>query len=99
MKLLKKQLIKGEKLTELMKQPQYSPMELEEQVAIIYIATKGYIDQLPTEKIALFEKQFLTFLIENYSHTLNSIKETKDLTDDITKQLDEAVLKFLKIFK
>jgi F-type H+-transporting ATPase subunit alpha len=95
----KKQLIKGEKLTELMKQPQYSPMELEEQVAIIYIATKGYIDQLPTEKIALFEKQFLTFLIENYSHTLNSIKETKDLTDDITKQLDEAVLKFLKIFK
>jgi len=95
----KKQITKGEKLTELMKQPQYSPMELEEQVAVLYVATEGYIDQLPTDKIAKFEKHFLTYLKENYSQTLNKIKETKDLTDDIKKELDEAVSKFLKIFE
>lgn len=95
----KKQITKGEKLTELMKQPQYSPMELEEQVAVLYVATEGYIDQLSTDKIAKFEKHFLTYLKENYSQTLNKIKETKDLTDDIKKELDEAVSKFLKIFE
>ncbi|PNR97098.1 F0F1 ATP synthase subunit alpha [Petrotoga sp. 9PWA.NaAc.5.4] len=95
----KKQLIKGEKLTELMKQPQYSPMELEEQVTIIYVATQGYLDQIPTEKIGSFEKQFISYVKENYSNTLKKIKETKDLTEEVKNELNQAASKFLKVFK
>jgi len=95
----KKQLIKGEKLTELMKQPQYSPMEIEDQVVVIYAATEGYLDQIDTERIGDFEKQFLTYLKENNPEVLSEIKEKKDLTDEIKKMLDETITKFLNVFK
>jgi F-type H+-transporting ATPase subunit alpha len=95
----KKQLTKGEKLTELMKQPQYSPMEIEEQVAVIYAANEGYLDQIPTDRIGDFERQFLTYLRENYIESLNKIKENKDITDEIKKELNEAISKFLNVFK
>ncbi|MDN5346116.1 MAG: F-type H+/Na+-transporting ATPase subunit alpha, partial [Petrotoga sp.] len=95
----KKQLTKGEKLTELMKQPQYSPMEIEEQVAVIYAANEGYLDQIPTDRIGDFERQFLAYLKENYRDTLNKIRESKDITDEIKKELNEAISKFLDVFK
>jgi len=95
----KKQLTKGEKLTELMKQPQYSPMEIEEQVAVIYAANEGYLDQIPTDRIGDFERQFLAYLKENYIDTLNKMRESKDITDEIKKELDEAISKFLNVFR
>jgi len=95
----KRQLTKGEKLTELMKQPQYSPMEIEEQVAVIYAANEGYLDQIPTNRIGDFEKQFLAYLKENHIETLNKIKESKDITDEIRKELNEAISGFLNVFK
>ena len=60
-------LSRGERLTELLKQPQYSPMDVEEQVAVIFAGVKGYLDQIPTQKISEFEQSFIHLLREKSS--------------------------------
>lgn len=87
-------LARGVRTVELLKQPQYQPLPVEEQVAVIFAVTKGYVDDLPVEAVRSFEQGFLRFLHENRPTVLEAIREEKSLSDEITKNLTEAIEEF-----
>jgi F-type H+/Na+-transporting ATPase subunit alpha len=92
------QLTRGEKITEVLKQPQFHPQLVEEQVAVIFAATRGYLDEIPTNKIAEWENSFVHFLREKHATILEQIKTTSQLSDDNTKALIAAIEEFNKSF-
>ncbi len=85
------QLTRGEKLSEITKQPQYEPLPMEKQVAILYAATTGKLDDVPTPKVREFETQFYRFLETERPKILTEMAETKALSDDLAKALDDAI--------
>ncbi len=93
-KATRDQLERGSRLVEILKQGQYTPFSLAEEVSIIYAATKGLIDDVPLDKIQVFEKGFHKFLKEKYPDVVNDIEKVKDLTDSITERLDRAITEF-----
>ena len=91
-------LSRGERLTELLKQSQYSPMEVEEQVAVIFAGVKGYLDQIPTQKIGEFEQALLQKLNTKSSKVLDSIRKDKAISDDTEKSLKDTLDQLVKNF-
>ena len=91
-------LSRGERLTELLKQPQYSPMDVEEQVAVIFAGVKGYLDQIPTQKIGEFEQSLIQKLNAKGSNILESIRKDKSISDDTEKALKETLDELVKNF-
>ena len=91
-------LSRGERLTELLKQSQYSPMEVEEQVAVIFAGVKGYLDQIPTQKIGEFEQALLQKLNTKGSKVLDSIRKDKAISDDTEKSLKDTLDQLVKKF-
>jgi F-type H+-transporting ATPase subunit alpha len=91
-------LTRGERLTEVLKQGQYVPMPVAEQVAIIYTAINGYIDELPIDVVKRFEDEFLAFLKNTYPEILKEIKETKELTPANEENLKKAIVEFKENF-
>jgi F-type H+/Na+-transporting ATPase subunit alpha len=96
-KATRDQLTRGEKLSEVVKQPQYQPLPVEKQVAILYTATKGQLDDVPTPKVKEFEAQFYRFLEAERPKILKDIGSGA-LTDEIAAALDEAIAEFRKSF-
>jgi F-type H+/Na+-transporting ATPase subunit alpha len=97
-KATRDQLNRGEKLSEITKQPQYQPLPVEKQVAILYVATTGKLDDVPTPRVREFETQFYRFLETEHEGILKTLGEKPELTDEITKGLDTAVDAFRKTF-
>jgi len=97
-KATRDQLTRGEKLSEVVKQPQYQPMPVENQVAILYVATTGKLDDVPTARVKDFEVQFYRFLETERPAILKDLGEGKTLTDEIAKALDEAIVAFRESF-
>jgi len=93
------QLARGKRLVEILKQGQYQPFKVEDQVAIIWAATNGYIDHIDEKNIKRFEKECIEFLKTKYSHILKNIAEKKTLADDTKAQLKSAMDEFKAIFK
>lgn len=93
------QLTRGERMVEILKQEQFVPMPVEKQVMIIYVAGKGYLDELPLEIIRKFETEFYTFMDKNYPDVVHSIRTTLDLPDSVTSKIDDATTKFKAEFK
>ena len=91
-------LSRGERLTELLKQPQYSPMDVEEQVAVIFAGVKGYLDQIPTQKIGEFEQSLIQTLNAKGSNILESIRKDKSISDDTEKALKDTLDVLVKNF-
>ncbi len=91
-------LSRGERLTELLKQPQYSPMDVEEQVAVIFAGVKGYLDQIPTQKIGEFEQSLIQTLNAKGSNILESIRKDKSISDDTEKALKDKLDELVKNF-
>ena len=91
-------LSRGERLTELLKQPQYSPMDVEEQVAVIFAGVKGYLDQIPTQKIGEFEQSLIQTLNAKSSNILESIRKDKSISDDTEKALKDTLDELVKNF-
>jgi proton translocating ATP synthase, F1 alpha subunit len=89
-------LTRGERLMEIMKQGQFDPMPVEKQVASIYSATRGYLDDIPVADVRRFEKELLSFLDSNKPQLLEHIRTTKDLPDE--KELNAAIEEFKKGF-
>jgi len=85
-----KLLARGARLTELLKQPQYSPLQMEEQVAVIYAGVKGYLDDLPLNKVRTFEDELLSSLRSSKT-LLDTIKKEEKLSDDSEAKLKEAI--------
>jgi F-type H+-transporting ATPase subunit alpha len=91
-------LNRGARLTELLKQPQFSPLRVEEQVAVIFAGVNGYLDKLPVSKVSDFEKGFLTLLRSDGADLLREIRERKELNDSLRERLREAADGFAKVF-
>lgn len=95
-KATKDKLDRGARLVELLKQPQYQPMPAQEQVASIWAATHGYMDDVPVEEIRAFEKDMLAFLRDVHPEILTAIKDKKVIDDKVEKGLSEAITAFKK---
>jgi F-type H+-transporting ATPase subunit alpha len=94
----RKQLERGARLTELLKQPQYSPYPVEEQTVSIWAGTTGKLDEVPVQDILRFERELLDFLKRN-SSALNVIRETSKLEADTIAELEKQVEHFKKMFQ
>jgi F-type H+/Na+-transporting ATPase subunit alpha len=94
-----KLLGRGARLTELLKQPQYSPLRTEEQVAVIFAGVNGYIDSIPVSAVTRFESGLLTLLRTAHKDLLNEISSRKEMTDDIKTKLKAILDAFVKSFK
>jgi F-type H+-transporting ATPase subunit alpha len=97
-KATRDQLTRGEKLSEITKQPQYQPLPVEKQVAILYAATTGKLDDVPTPRVRDFESQFYRFLEAEKPDILKQLGKTNALTDEISAALDEAIEAFREAF-
>ncbi|HEX7951375.1 MAG TPA: F0F1 ATP synthase subunit alpha, partial [Candidatus Limnocylindrales bacterium] len=97
-KATRDQLTRGEKLSEVVKQPQYQPLAVEKQVAILYVATTGQLDDVPTPRVKDFESGFYRFLEAERPKILKDLGASKALSDEIAAALDEAITEFRKSF-
>ncbi|MDG4720620.1 MULTISPECIES: F0F1 ATP synthase subunit alpha [Thalassospira] len=93
-----KLLARGARLTELLKQPQYSPLKVEEQVVVIYAGVKGYLDGIPVNKVRAFEDQFLSEIRSAGADILDAIRTEKVLSADSETKLKAFLDKFAKTF-
>lgn len=90
-KATRDQLERGARLVEILKQPQYNPMPIEQQVTIIYAGYNGYLDDVPVASIRKFEDQFHPFMAENYPDIMEKVRRTKDLDDTTEQALGKAI--------
>jgi len=91
-------LARGERLTELLKQPQYAPLAVEEQVCVIYAGTRGYLDKIATSAVGRFEREFLARLHSKHEKLLDGIRTKKALDSDLEAELKSALESFSSTF-
>ena len=94
----KERLHQGERMMEILKQPQYSPMKVEDQVVILYAVINRHLTDIPVEKVGQFEKEFLNFVNNNYPEIIESIRTEKDITSETEEKLKDAIVEFKKNF-
>ena len=93
------QLDRGARLVELLKQPQYDPFPMEQEVVSIWAGTNGHLDDVPVEDVSRFESEFLESLKRNNAGILDAIRETRDLSDDTAATLKDAIQQFRRTFE
>ena len=94
-----KQLARGERLFQILKQDQYSPIEMEAQVVGIYAANRGSLDKIPVDQVRTFEESLRTFLQDSHPEILKSIRDKGKMEDDTKTKLDGIIDKFAKAFQ
>ena len=92
-------LDRGERMMELLKQPQYAPLPMAEQVVVLYAGTQGYVDQVSTEETARFGRELIVFVRERNPNVLHTIKDTGELSEETEKELRAALQECLAHFK
>jgi F-type H+-transporting ATPase subunit alpha len=93
------QLNRGRRLVEVLKQPQYQPIPVEKQVAILYAATNGYLDSVDVERVREYETGLYAFLDSRRAQLLSSIAEKKQLDDQIKADLGQALTEYGQTFE
>ncbi len=96
-KVSQAQLTRGERLVEILKQPQYEPMPVEEQVMIIWAAVNGHLDDIPLKNVQSFEREFHVFMRDRHHHIGEEIRTKKQLSNELKDKLKAAVEEFKKI--
>ena len=91
-----RQLNRGERVVEMLKQNQYSPMNVPDQIAVVYAASRGYLDELPIGKVKKFETDFLEHFNLQHPEFRQKVEEHGLLTDSLETVLDSAIRQFLK---
>jgi len=91
-------LRRGERMTELLKQPQYHPLTFDRQVASLWTGVNGYLDDIPVEAVQKFEREWLAFLDREYPQVFQQMQERKSLEDDTIELMKEAMAKFKPTF-
>jgi F-type H+-transporting ATPase subunit alpha len=91
-------LARGSRLTELLKQPQFSPLKMEEQACVIYAGVNGYLDPITVDRVRAFEDGLLNLLRAKHADILEDIRKTGDLTDATAAKLKAAVDAYAKSF-
>ena len=98
-KASQQQLARGRRLVELLKQNQYSPLQMEEQVAVIYAGVNGKVDDVEVSHIRRFEAEMLEYLHSKAADVMTAIRDSKELKDDVKAKLDAAINEFKKTFQ
>jgi F-type H+-transporting ATPase subunit alpha len=93
------QLARGARVMEILKQEQFSPMPVEEQVASLYAAVTGHLDDIPVEAVRAFERGFLKHLRERHPQVLAELRREKKLTESVRAGLEQALAEFKKTFR
>jgi len=92
------QLDRGVRLVEILKQPQFAPMSLGEEVVILYAGTRGFLDKYPVDKIKTYEPQLLAFVREKYPEIMREIDEKKVISPDLDKKMRQALTEFDSVY-
>jgi F-type H+-transporting ATPase subunit alpha len=87
-------LDRGRRMVEILKQGQYEPMHVIDQVLVIYAGTRGHLDKIPTKEVPAWEKQFLTFIHHQKPEILDELDKKKDLSDDLIRTIEGAIKEF-----
>jgi F-type H+-transporting ATPase subunit alpha len=87
-------LDRGYRMVEILKQGQYEPMQVIEQVLVIYAATRGHLDKIPATEVRRWEREFLTFIHNQKPEIRDALENKKDMTDDIAKSIESAIKEF-----
>ncbi len=93
------QLTRGERLVEILKQPQYQPLQMEKQVTILYAGTRGFLDKLPVETLADYESELYNYIESNDPSIFSDLKEKKEFTDEIKAKVEKALTSFGETFR
>jgi F-type H+-transporting ATPase subunit alpha len=91
-------LNRGARLTELLKQPQFSPLKMEEQVVVIFAGVNAYLDPIPVDRVRAFEEGLLGLIRAQHPGILEAIRDSRDLDDATTAKLKTAVDEYAKTF-
>jgi F-type H+-transporting ATPase subunit alpha len=91
-------LARGARLTELLKQPQFSPLKMEEQVVVIYAGVNGYLDPIAVNRVRAFEEGLLSLVRSKNSDILEDVRKTNDLSSDTEKKLKGVVDAYARTF-
>ena len=94
----RKQLARGERTVEVLKQGQYVPMDVEDQVLILFALTNGYLDDIEVKKLQRFEKEYLEFIHSNCADIMADLKKTKDIDEKLEQKIKNALERFKKSF-
>jgi len=98
-KATQRQLNRGRRLVEILKQPQYQPMPAEKQVTILFAGTFGYLDEVPTESVSEYEKQMLQFMNDKHPEILKEIKEKSIINEELEGKMKKALDQFKEMFQ
>jgi F-type H+-transporting ATPase subunit alpha len=93
-----RQLARGERLTELLKQPQFQPVAVEKQIAIIFAGTEGYLDDLPVSECGPFKYALFEYIDKYNPPAIRALREKMEITEDIRRQLHEMLKEFKEKF-
>jgi len=94
-----RQLTRGQRLVEILKQPQYQPLSMEQQVTILYAGTRGYLDALPIDVLAKYEAGLYKFIEDRFPKVFEGLKEKQAIDDDLDKLMGEALTAYGEEFK
>jgi F-type H+-transporting ATPase subunit alpha len=94
-----KQLTRGQRLVEILKQPQYQPLSMERQVTILYAGTNGFLDEFPTDVVAKYEAGMYKFIEDRFPQLFEGLKETEEFTDELKALADEALTAYSEEFR
>jgi F-type H+-transporting ATPase subunit alpha len=94
-----KQLTRGQRLVEILKQPQYQPLSMEKQVTILYAGTRGFLDELPIDVLGKYEAGLYKFIEDRFPQVFEGLKENQEITDDLDKLMGEALTAYGDEFK
>jgi len=97
-KVTQLQITRGQRMVEILKQGQYTPLVVEKQIAIIFLGVNGFLDSIPADQVSRLETEYLQFMESNYSDVLKSIAEKKKLDDDLHKKMTSIGEEFIKSF-
>ncbi len=92
-------LTRGERLVEILKQPQYQPLPLEKQVAILYAGTKGYLDELPVDSLAAYEKELYDYIERTDPSVFADLREKQAIDDELDAKMKKVIISFTAEFK
>src|ERR1700758_3119040 len=91
-------LHRGERLTEMLQQIQYSPLSMEQEVLIVFVGNQGYLDKLEVDQIKLFERELFSYFASKHADILEEIKTKRELTDEVRKRLLDMLTSFTQTF-
>ena len=94
----KQQLERGKRITEILKQQQYSPYSVSETACVLYMVSQGHVDDIPSDKIVAFEESFIKYLNSKHKKWLEKLNNDPKLNDNFKSNFDKAIVAFKKIF-